>query len=422
MKATIIPAQVREAPTAVLFYLVGIFILGFTMDGGIFPVLQNLYLLRLGYGTEFVGIFNSSGLLVFALLSLPIGAIRRWQHRHLLLLGLTLMITGMFIVPLAQWSPTALQATWLLVGHIISYVGLAFFFVHSAPFLLSITVGDWQNRALAWQSATLAVAGFSGGLLGGYLPGWVASGLQLSADHPTPYQYPLLLAAGLLLLAIFVFGRMPEPILEAMNPSETTVSSRMSKVRQWSGPIWIFILLLLVVRMLQVAAPGAILTFANVYLDDGLNVATNRIGVITAVGKLASVPIALLTPRILNRWGNFPAVIWISLLSFVAALPLVLTNNWQLAGISYALASGAGPLRYLSFLVFSLSMVPSEKRALVSGAGEMAIGFGFALMAFVGGYLINAYDYNLFFGVSLTVTLIGTGLFWWIFHRFRQLD
>ena len=420
MKATIVPARVREAPTAVLFYLVGIFILGFTMDGGIFPVLQNLYLLRLGYGPEFVGIFNSLGLLIFALLSLPIGTIQRWPHRRLLLLGLTLIVLGMFGVPLAQWGPTAWQAGWLLAAHVLSYVGLSFFFVHSAPFLLSITVGDWQNRALAWQSATLAVAGFSGGLLAGYLPGWIAIKLSLSTEHPTPYQYPLFLAAGVLLFAFFVFGRMPEPVLEAMNPTETTVSSRMSKVAQWSGSLWVFILLLLVVRMLQVAAPGAILTFANVYLDDGLHIATDRIGMMTAVGKLASVPIALLTPHILNKWGNFKVVIWISLISLIAALPLALTSNWQLAGVGYALASGAGPLRYLSFLVFTLSMVPPQRRALVSGAGEMAIGLGFALMAFIGGYLIEAYGYSLFFGISLGITLIGTSLFWGIFRRFRQ--
>jgi predicted MFS family arabinose efflux permease len=50
----------------------------------------------------------------------------------------------------------------------------------------------------------------------------------------------------------------------------------------------------------------------------------------------------------------------------------------------------------------------------------MAIGLGFALMAFIGGYLIAGYGYDLFFGVSLAVTLLGTGLFWFVFGRFRR--
>jgi predicted MFS family arabinose efflux permease len=67
-------------------------------------------------------------------------------------------------------------------------------------------------------------------------------------------------------------------------------------------------------------------------------------------------------------------------------------------------------------------MVPPQRRALVSGAGEMAIGLGFGLMAFIGGYLIKAYGYNIFFGISLAVALVGTFLFWWIFRRFRQIN
>jgi MFS family permease len=212
MKAVVIPAQWRQAPTAVLFYLVGIFLLGFTIDGGIYSVLQNLYLLRLGYGPEFVGIFNSSGLFVFAVLSLPVGTIRRWTNRRLLLLGNILTLLGMFVIPLAQWSPTLWQPTLLLGGRVLSLVGLSFFFVHGAPYLMAVTAGDWQNRALAWQSASLAVAGFVGGLLGGYLPGWIASWMALPLSDPTPYQYPLFLGAGVFGLAFFAFWRTPEPV------------------------------------------------------------------------------------------------------------------------------------------------------------------------------------------------------------------
>jgi predicted MFS family arabinose efflux permease len=87
--------------------------------------------------------------------------------------------------------------------------------------------------------------------------------------------------------------------------------------------------------------------------------------------------------------------------------------------LGYVLAAAAGPLRYLAFLVFTLSLVHSDYRATISGAGEMAIGFGFALMAFVGGYLIANYGYGLFFGVSLGLTLVGTGLYWLIFRGYR---
>jgi MFS family permease len=328
----------------------------------------------------------------------------------------------MFVIPLAQWSPALWQPTLLLGGRVLSLVGLSFFFVHGAPYLMAVTAGDWQNRALAWQSASLAVAGFVGGLLGGYLPGWIASWMALPLSDPTPYQYPLFLGAAVFGLAFFAFWRTPEPVLVeslALARGETAVSLHPLSTPKWTGSIPLFVVMMLLVRALQVAAPGAILTFANVFFDDGLHVATSKIGVITAVGKLLSIPVALATPWAMARWGGFRVVIIISLVSVVGALPMALSDNWILAGLGYVLAAAAGPLRYLAFLVFTLSLVHSDYRATISGAGEMAIGFGFALMAFVGGYLIANYGYGLFFGVSLGLTLVGTGLYWLIFRGYR---
>lgn len=419
MSSNAISSRLREAPAAVLLYLVGIFAMGFTIDGGIYSVLGNLYLLRLGFGPEFVGIYNSVGLFVFALLSLPVGAIRRWSSRRLLLLGVILTLCGMIITPMVQWAPSQWHVIGLLGSRILSLIGLSFFFVHSAPFLLGITSGDWQNRSLAWQSATLAIAGFAGGLLGGYLPSWIATYLGTTLQDPVPYQYPLFLAAGMLVITLYAMLKTPEPVLESFSPQEESAASTVPEQAVWHGPIRPFLVLIIVVRILQVAAPGALLTFANVYFDEALHVTTSNIGIVTAIGRLVSVPVALLTPWLLTRWGGFKLVIAISMLAVIATLPMALTDSWALGGVGYAAASGAGPLRYLAFLVFTLSFVSARRRSIVAGAGEMAIGLGFALMSFAGGYLITALGYGAFFGISLLLTLLGTLLFYWLFQPHR---
>jgi len=419
MRAAAISNRLKQAPPAVWFYLVGVFAMGFTIDGGIYSVLQNLYLLRLGYGPEFIGVYNSAGLFVFAMLSLPIGSIRRWSSRRLLLTGLSFVWIGMLAIPMSQWVAEPWQRASLLSGRIVSLVGLSFFFVHSAPFLMGITKGEWQNRSLAWQSAVLSIAGFAGGLLAGYLPGWIASAAGMSLSDPSPYQYPLFLAAVLLLTSFLAIRKTPEPEARIASGVGGKATDQELETSSWAGPIWLFVLMIAVVRILQVASPGALIAFGNVYFDDGLGIATDKIGLVTAAGRLASVPIALLTPRLLARWGGFRVVIMISLLSAAASLPIVLTDSWELGGLGYVLASAAGPLRYLSFLVFSLSLVSPERRPLISGAGEMSIGFGFALMALVGGFIIASYGYNVLFGVSLVLTLIGAGLYWLIFRSLR---
>jgi hypothetical protein len=58
--------------------------LGFVIDG-VYAVLLNLYLLRLGYDARFIGQVNSFGLLTFALVSLPAGLLgSRWARQHII--------------------------------------------------------------------------------------------------------------------------------------------------------------------------------------------------------------------------------------------------------------------------------------------------------------------------------------------------
>ena len=124
----------------VRLYLVSVALVGFTVDGGIYSVLFNLYLLRLGYGPEFVGLINSAGLLIFALVSLPAGVIGgRWGSRRTMITGLGLMLLGCSVLPLAEFSPAGWQAGWLLTSYVVIFLGLSLYFVNTAPFLMSNT-------------------------------------------------------------------------------------------------------------------------------------------------------------------------------------------------------------------------------------------------------------------------------------------
>jgi hypothetical protein len=58
----------------VRLYMVTWILAGFCFVG-IYMVLFNLYLLRLGYDPEFIGLVNAAGSLAFAILSLPAGAL-----------------------------------------------------------------------------------------------------------------------------------------------------------------------------------------------------------------------------------------------------------------------------------------------------------------------------------------------------------
>ena len=73
---------------------------------GVNTVLVNLYLLRLGHGTQDIGAINALGPLCYALASLLTGALGgRWGVRRTMLLGSSLWSTGVLLLPLAEFLP-----------------------------------------------------------------------------------------------------------------------------------------------------------------------------------------------------------------------------------------------------------------------------------------------------------------------------
>ncbi|MCB0000006.1 MAG: MFS transporter, partial [Anaerolineales bacterium] len=157
--------------------LLGVAVVGFALDGTI-AVLLNLYLLRLGYGPEFVGVVNSGGLLAFALCSLPAGMVgSRWGSRRAMMTGYGIGVVGGVALSLAELLPAAVQPAVLVGSYMVIMLGMSLVFVNMGPYLMAITTPQQRSHAFAVQSALLSLAAFGGSLLAGFLPGWLAAGL-----------------------------------------------------------------------------------------------------------------------------------------------------------------------------------------------------------------------------------------------------
>ena len=86
-------------------YFITASLVGFTLEG-IHALLFNLYLLRLGYGPEFIGLINGIGMCAFAICSLPAGRLtQRWGCRRMMLTGLVLVIVGYGLLLLVELDP-----------------------------------------------------------------------------------------------------------------------------------------------------------------------------------------------------------------------------------------------------------------------------------------------------------------------------
>ena len=194
-------AALRGLHRNVRLYFVATALLGFSIDGGIYSVVFNLYLVRLGYGPEFIGVVNSVGLLVFALSSLPAGAGGRVGYRSMVMRD-GVDHCGRGAAAIAQTIAPLAPGGWLITSYTLVFLGLAVYFVNAVPFLMEMTATAQRGLAFSLQTGLLALAAMGGSLIGGFLPRLYATVLQIAQDQPDPYRFPLFISAALMLPAL----------------------------------------------------------------------------------------------------------------------------------------------------------------------------------------------------------------------------
>jgi MFS family permease len=411
----------RSLNTTALLYLAAVTLAGFAVDGGVYTVVFNLYLLRLGLGPEMIGIVNGVAQFTFAVMSLPAGALgERYGVRRMLVAGMALMVAGCIGIPLADLLPVPLQLPWLFGGQVVLYVGLALYFVNSAPFLIGVVEPSQRSGAFGLQSALLALAAFAGGIVGGFLPGIFADMFGQTLASPAPYRFPLLIAGFGLIPALLAIRAARGGDTQHQDERPAAGAGEAAPTLLLPSAILIAIVMMGVVRLFQVCGMAATNSFFNVYLDRELLVPTAQIGTIAAFARLLAAPAALATPLLTHRFGNYRTVIISTVATSLVIMPIALIPHWAGAGVSLIGVVGLSSIRYASSLIYFMELVPADRRATVSGVTEMSAGISFALITFAGGYVITWLGYQALFLIGAALTLVGTAIFWAYFRQFQR--
>ena len=388
---------------SIRLFLLASLLLGLGVDG-VYSVLFNLFMLRLGYDADFIGVVNSAGLFAFAFVGLPAGLLgSRWGSRVMLVSGLVFVLTGATLLPLAEFAGQ-FQGVWLIVSYALLMGGWSAVFVNGSPFMMSSSTGDGRNTLFSIQVAITSFASFSGSLIGGYLPGWISALIQIPLTEPTPYRYPMQIMALLMIPALFLMMGTSEPDTE-INQSDQKGETRTLNL--WLLPIAL-ILVIAFIRMMQVSGLATTATFINVYLDTELAQPTSRIGLLTSFSRLAGVAGALLFPILSKRYSNITVAIIGSLGAALFIFPIALIPTWWVAGLGFIMARFLTGMRYPAFQVYILELFETRYHALMSGVMAFAAGLSFALMALSGGYIITLFSFRNLFLTGATITVVGS--------------
>jgi MFS family permease len=399
----------------VRLYLVSWGMVGFTTLNGIQPVLFNLYLLRLGYGPEFVGLVNAVGLLGYALFSFPSGLLAgRFGVRRTMTVGVALSAAGFGLQPLVEFIPRGWHEPWLLTLQLLGTMGLSLFFVNSQPFLTEATGPAERNHAYSIRMALGTLTGFVGSLVGGALPDLFAPWLGVTLAHPAPYRYALLAATALSVPGILV-------MLPLWGVSEERAGEQVETGGAGATPVWTIGAMGLVVLLLA-SSVGASRTFLNVYLDDGLGVPTAQIGLLFAIVQLVSAPVALAMPMLTKRWGNYRVILGGTLGVSASMLPLALIPHWGAAILGRIGVYAVSSISDSALWVYQMELVPRRWRPTMSGVASLALGLSWSALAFGGGYVITWLGYRTLFLVAAGLTAAGVLLFWAVFRGNKEAD
>ena len=253
----------------------------------------------------------------------------------------------------------------------------------------------------------MGFANLSGMLLAGVLPALFALLLGTTTATAAPYRFGLLVSVVLGFGGLLLLSRTGS--LQYERPTTTAASAR--------APWWP-IVLLLISGFLNQGAVASCRAFTYAYMDTAFGLPTSVIGLISAIGMGAAVVAALNSSRLARRYGSGRAM---ALASAALALDLLL-----MALIPHWIAAAAGTIAVLA--LFSLWMPAYQtlqmefaapgQRAMVSGAGFMALGLGFGVTSLIGGRLAATTGYPALFLLGVVLALSSAGVMMYV-HKLR---
>ena len=368
-------ARYRSFPDAARAFLSGAALLEI---GHAFQyALQNLYVLAVGHDIADAGTVNMASAIAVVLTTLP----SAWLYERLgprRSLGLACLLNALAIVGMACSQGLLPLMLWSAV------TGGAYTLhrIVAAPLLVSVSQPHERTHLFQFEFAVhtlVQTAGLAGaGLLAGALEG--------NALSETPALRAALVAGAVLSLAGLVPYRRLPAVAEASSgsrsPWEVLQILRPSRWHLWMK--------LAVPHALVGIGAGLSIPFMNLYFTQRFALGKASMGLVLGAASATMTIGALLTPRIVSRFGLVRATILTEALSIPFFLVLALTLSFPVAVAAYVLRSALMNLSQPLWRNLMMDITPLEWRAAVNGAVMLFWNVGWALSNHWGGKLIDA--------------------------------
>lgn len=396
-------SKVRHfTPNARKFLVYELFL---ALNAGIYGVIFNLYVLKLGYHEDFLGLLLSIIYVSTGLFALPAAVLcdRIGRKRTLIISSVMLAVALALLY--------TITAGWMLIAMSALYgIATSFSAVAGSPFMAENSSRDDRMRLFSMNSFVYTLAAIFGSLIGGSAPGLLTNIAGYDVSGLLPYRITLYLSLAAVLITIIPLLMIKEKDRPVMNSLERY--RLVAKVIRTPH-----IQKLVLVNILIGIGAGMIVPFFNVYFYKVLTASTGQIGVIFSAGQIIMAAGLLIVPLLVGRFGKVRTIALTQLLSIPFLILIAVTMNIYVAAFAYIMRMTLMNMANPAIASFNMEMVPEQERATVSSLTSMGWNVFLALSTFISGIMMAEANYLLPYLITCLVYFVAAVLYYVFFLR-----
>jgi len=387
----------KNLNTIIKKFIVVVFLYGLTSAS--FNGFFGIYLKELGHPESIVGTILSLRRLSVGLSTIIIAFISgRFGHKNTLILGLLTVGTASIAIVMTE-STMVMKFIALIFG-----LGQAAMMTVESPFIYNQTSEKERVHAFSLTFATRNAAFMTGSLVTGILADLFQTHL---GQGILPLRYALVIVSAMSLVALI-------PLI-LLKPRAEIVTKRLD-FHEFKG----FytrrnIQFLLYTGSIGLGA-GMVVPFFGVYLKYMLTTTESIVGLILSFAQLGTVFGGLSVPYLSKRVGAYKTIVFTQIASIPLLLAIGFPQGLLIVALAFFLRSSLMNMGQPLIRNISMDIIEAHHRPLMSAMRAMANNLTRALGIFIGGWLMEHFNYNTPYIFTIALYLTGTALFYNLFR------
>lgn len=386
-------------------FLVSIFLISLSI--GIYEVIFNLYILKLGFKEDFLGFILSLVSISTGLFSIPASIIcDKIGRKNTLVLSSFLLLVS-FIFLFTTTSQIVLSISSVLYG-----ISTALKVVTSSTFMIENSSASERMHLFSMYHLFYTVAVMVGNFVGGFFPGFIINQININPTGAEAYRLSLYISlfAVLISLVPLIFIKEKKLTIKHEKLFSNLISALNMKIIQQ----------LMIINALIGIGWGLALPYFNVYFDIVFNATAAQIGIIFSISQIARslflVPIPILT----EKFGKIKVIAITQLFSIPMILLFVFTPSLTFAAVGYIMRTAIMNMSNPVISNFNMEIVEPEHRATVNSLTWMSCYTFVGISTYVSGLIMAKGYYKSPFLITCVVYIIASVLYYVFFEKVEK--